>query len=67
MITYATQGRALIAELKRRPHTYMDMLRHGISISPWKRIKECLAENEQVVKAQDAKGRTTWRVTKAAQ
>lgn len=67
MSIYATQGRALISHLKRRPHTYMEMLAHGLSISPWKRIKECLADNECIVKAQDAKGRTTWRVTKAAQ
>lgn len=61
---YATQGRLLVAELKRRPHTYMDMLRHGISISPWKRVKEALQADEVIEKGADSKGRTTWRVRK---
>ena len=63
---YATQGRLLIDALKRAPHTYMDMLRHGLSISPWKRIAESLRADERIEKAQDSKGRTTWRVVKVA-
>jgi uncharacterized protein YerC len=62
---YATQGRLLIDRLKRRPHTYLDMLRYGVSTSPWKRVAECLRHGEQLVKAPDSKGRTTWRVVKA--
>lgn len=61
---YATQGKVLIAELRRRPHTYMEMLRYGVSISPWKRIKESLGVDEVVEKGSDSKGRTTWRVRK---
>lgn len=61
---YATQGRLLVDQLKRRPHTYMDMLKHGISISPWKRIAEALAHDEVIEKSADAHGRTTWRVRK---
>lgn len=61
---YATQGRLLIEALKRRAHTYMDMLGHGISVSPWERIVESLRHDEQLVKGTDAKGRTTWRVVK---
>jgi hypothetical protein len=62
---YATQGRLLIAALKRRPHTYMDMLKHGISCSPWKRIAESLRSEECIVKRMDGQGRTTWRVIQA--
>lgn len=61
---HATQGRLLINELRRKPHTYMDMLRYGISISPWKRIKEALAIDERIEKSADRAGRTTWRVRK---
>ena len=62
---YATQGRLLIAALKRKPHTYMEMLRHGVSISPWKRISESLRPDEQISKGKNPKGLTTWRVVKA--
>lgn len=44
-----TQGRQLIALLKRRAYTTMEMLRTGISTCPWKRIDESLAHNEELV------------------
>ena len=62
MNRYATQGRLLIAELRRRPHTYLEMLKHGVSTSPWKRVVESLTEREQLIKATDKRGLTTWRV-----
>lgn len=62
---FATQGRLLIAALKRKPHTYMDMLSHGVSISPWKRISECLRADEALVKGKNRLGLTTWRVVAA--
>ena len=61
---YATHGRLLIAALKQRPHTYMEMLKHGVSTSPWKRVAECLRFDEQLVKAPNKRGLTTWRVVK---
>ena len=63
---YATQGRVLIAALRRRAHTYRDMLAHGVSMSPWKRIAECLGADERLVKGTNRQGLTTWRVVKAA-
>lgn len=63
---YATQGRLLIEQLKQRPHTYLDMLGYALSVSPWKRIVESLHCGEELVKAKDRQGRTTWRVRKAA-
>lgn len=60
-----TQGRALIALLKRRAMTYRDMLAASPSCSPWKRVTESLAEDEAVVTGTNAKGWTTWRVVKA--
>ena len=62
---YATQGRLLIAALRQRPHTYMQMLAHGVSISPWKRIAEALRTDEQIVKGKTRDGLTTWRVVKS--
>lgn len=57
-----TQGRRLIAALKRKPHTYMDMLALFVSVSPWRRIRESLNERETLIKGKDSQGRTTWRV-----
>lgn len=61
---YATHGRLLIAELRRKAHTYRDMLSHGVSMSPWKRIAECLRADEQLVKGKNKQGLTTWRIVK---
>ncbi|EWS53311.1 hypothetical protein [Methylibium sp. T29] len=57
-----TQGRRLIAMLKRRGMTTMDMLRTEISVSPWRRITESLKEDERLVKAKNKRGLTVYRV-----
>lgn len=44
-----SQGRRLIMLLKRRPMTTMQMLQTGISVCPWKRIRESLREDEQLI------------------
>jgi hypothetical protein len=44
-----SQGRRLIMLLKRRPMTTMQMLQTGISVCPWKRIRECLREDERLI------------------
>lgn len=59
-----TQGRKLISALKRRAHTYLEMNLLGISVSPQKRVAECLRDDEQIVKGK-RDGRTTWRVVGA--
>ena len=61
---HATQGRLIIAELKRRPMTYGDMIRHmqGISTSPWRRALEALRPGEEIIRAKNARGLVTWRV-----
>lgn len=56
------QGRRLIAALKRKPHTYLEMLMLGISTSPQKRVVECLSPTEQVHKVKNKAGLITWRV-----
>lgn len=61
---YATQGRLLIQELKRKPHTYLEMLAHGVSVCPWKRVMESLSAHEALVKG-TRNGLTTWRVVQA--
>lgn len=60
------QGRRLIALLKERPMTYMEMNMLGISVSPQKRIKEQLLPGERLNKGTDKAGRTTWRVVEVA-
>jgi hypothetical protein len=59
-----TQGRRLIAALKRRPMTYGAMQALGISTSPQKRIVEALAWDEKIVKSKGADGLVRWRVVK---
>lgn len=59
-----TQGRRLIALLKRRSMTTMDLLDTRISVSPWKRIAESLAANEQLRKTKNRQGLTLYRVVK---
>lgn len=60
-----SQGRRLIALLKRRGMTYMQMLSTGISTSPWKRVEECLMPTEVVRKTKNGRGLVVWRVVSA--
>lgn len=46
-----TQGRRLIALLKKRGMTTLELQQTGISVAPWKRFKEQLKPTEQLVKA----------------
>ena len=62
---YATQGRLLIGALKQRPHTYLQMLGHGISTSPWRRVLESLRDDEQLLKTPGKDGLVRWRVVTA--
>ncbi len=63
MNKYATQGRLVIAELKRRPLTYRQMLNLGVGNSPWKRAAECLRDDEVIVKGKhEPSGCVTWTV-----
>ena len=63
---YLTQGRRLIALLKRRPMTYGDMQATGISTSPQKRVIETLRDDERLIKATNGAGLVTWRVVSAS-
>lgn len=60
-----TQGRRLIAALKRKAMTYLEMNLLAVSVSPHKRIAESLGPHERLVKGRDKQGRTTWRVVSA--
>jgi hypothetical protein len=60
-----TQGRRLIAALKRRPLSYLEMNMLGISVCPQKRVVESLRDGEQLVKATGPDGRLRWRVVSA--
>lgn len=46
-----TQGRNLIEQLKRKPHTYLEMNMLCISTSPHRRILEALRPTERLVKS----------------
>jgi hypothetical protein len=60
-----TQGRRLIAVLKRKSMTTMEMLSLGISVAPWKRIAEQLRPDEHLVKRKNERGLTVYRVVQA--
>ena len=62
---FATQGRLVIAALKRKPHTYADMLALRVGLSPWKRASECLHDHEQIIRAKGKDGLVRWRVVAA--
>ena len=62
-----TQGSILVEALKKRPHTYMEMLDYGLSIAPWKRVAETLRHRSdlKLVKGERRIGSVrlvTWRV-----
>ncbi len=59
------QGRRLIALLKRRGMTYMEMLSTGISTCPQKRVRECLHTNEMLLKTKNSRGLVVWHVVRA--
>lgn len=59
-----SQGRKIIAHLKKRPHTYLQMLMLGISVCPWLRVTESLREGEFLFKRKNRRGLITWMVTK---
>ena len=61
------QGRRLIAMLKKRGMTTMEMLQTGISTAPWKRIAECLTHEELLDKRKNARGLLVYRVLKKYQ
>ena len=67
MTRHIAQGRRLIAFLKRRPMTYLQMQQLGISTSPQKRVVECLLEGESIRKTKGADGLVRWSVVRAAQ
>jgi hypothetical protein len=65
---YATQGRVIIEQLKRRPMTYMQMLALGVSVCPWKRVQESIgaAEGWRLdTSGRNRQGLVTWRVVRA--
>lgn len=57
-----TQGRRIIGHLKMRAMTYREMLDLRISLAPWARVIESLAENERLMKTKNGKGLMLWRV-----
>lgn len=42
MQTQKRQGDKLVSMLKRRGMTTLEMMQAGISVCPWKRVRECL-------------------------
>lgn len=60
-----TQGQRILAALRRKPHTYMQMQMLGISTSPQKRLAESLhylKEGERIVRRVNGRGLVEWSV-----
>ena len=65
-----TQCARLIAELRKRPHTYGDLLALKVSTSPWKRLSEAahlyLRPHERLDRfKRDKDGLTVFKITRA--
>ena len=56
-----SQGRRIIRHLRKKPHTYMEMLMLGISVCPQKRVVEAMRDGEIIVKGK-RNGLVTWAV-----
>ncbi len=66
MHEHATQGRRLIAILKRRGMTMMDLIQTGISVCPWKRIAESLKPGERLDNTRkNGRGLIVYRVVRS--
>jgi len=64
MATHTRQGDKLVSMLKRRGMTTLEMIQTGISVCPWKRVRECLPDGWQF-KPVGTKGRhTVYRVVR---
>jgi hypothetical protein len=61
----STQGRRLIALLKRRMYSCMELQQTGISTCWWKRVDECLADHEFLCKISGKDGLLRYRVSAA--
>jgi hypothetical protein len=68
---YATQGALLAEACKRRGHTNMELLAHGISVSPWRRLGEWLGRHPDWMRQPGTsvyrcgQKLVTWRIVKA--
>jgi len=68
---WATQGALLAEACKKRAHTNMELLRYGISVSPWRRLGEWLESNPDWMRQPGTTTRVagqqlvTWRIIKA--
>lgn len=69
---YATQGALLAEQLKKYPHTYMEMYSYGLSTCPHKRLAEwerLHGDKWRIVKGRRYEGQgkylTTWAVKRA--
>ena len=60
-----TQGRRLIALLKRRYYSSMQLHHTGISVCWWKRVAECLADHEVLHSVKGRDGLLRYRVVTA--
>lgn len=60
-----TQGRRIIAMLKRRALTSMQILQTGISTCWWKRLAETIQDGEALVATKGRDGLNRYRVISA--
>ena len=60
-----SQGRRLIALLKRRSYSNLELMMTGISTCHHKRIRECLADHETLFSVKGRDGLLRYRVVAA--
>jgi hypothetical protein len=59
------QGRRLIALLKRRSYSSMELLQTGVSVCWWKRVAECLEPHETLYSVKGVDGLLRYKVASA--
>jgi hypothetical protein len=60
-----TQGQKLIAALKRRSMTNLELLMLGVSTCPWKRIRESMPEGWRLDITKNPRGLNVYRVVRS--
>jgi len=64
MQTNKRQGDKLVSMLKRKGMTTLELIQTGISVCPWKRLKEAMPEGWKLDKSQRRGRHIVYRVVK---
>lgn len=64
MNTQKRQGDILVAMLKKRGMTTLELLQAGVSVCPWKRVRECIPPGWMLDKTGKRGRLTVYRVVR---